>query len=174
MIRQARISAGMTQKTLAENSGCKQSAVSMFEAGKRDALAYDSIVKIAGLLKVELPKLEGERPREPVHEPAHGDLRPPFSFCPGFECPSNAAYMVGATVFLLPTGAAGGGKRCLMCGEAVSALCHACGAPASRQAACCAECGAALVPFPHADFAGSAAEWVRFHNDVLEKLRVKS
>ena len=163
LIRQARIAAGMTQKALAEKTGCAQSAVSMFEAGKRDALAYDSIVKIAGLLKVELPDCGENRAPETLAS---------YAFCPGFECPSNLAYMVGATVFLLPTGAAGNGKHCVVCGEAVCGLCHGCGNRLAGTGACCPECGAALVPFPHKEFTGSANEWVRLHNEVVEKLKI--
>ena len=168
LLRKARIAAGMTQAALAAQTGCAQSAVSMFEAGKRDALSRESVGKIAALLKVGLPPENSAAPASAFGFAEHS----PMPFCPGFNCPSNLAYMVGVSVFLLPTGAAGNGKHCVLCGEALSALCHGCGADARHGGACCAECGAALVPFPD-DFIGtdSVAEWTLRHNETVKVTR---
>ena len=163
LIRQARIAAGLTQAALAEKTGCTQSAVSMFEAGKRDALSRESITKIAKLLKIDLPP---EPESESAGAGAEFDINSqsfvakvatPPSYCPDFNCPSNLAYAVGVTVFMLPTGAAGSGKHCLLCGEALSAQCP--------------KCGAALVAFPHESLVGSVAEWVPCHNAVVEQIK---
>ena len=160
-LRKARIAAGLTQAAVAAQSGCKQSAVSMFEAGKRDALSRESIVKIAGLLNIELAQeTRNDAPTESARLP----------YCPGFDCPSNHAYQVGATVFLLPTGTAGNGKHCIFCGEALSGHCHGCGATVRRGGACCQECGTALVVFPE-EFTNSVEEWILRHNEIAEKIR---
>ena len=163
-LRRARIAAGITQAAVAAKAGCKQSAVSMYEAGKRDALSRESIVKIAAFLKVELPQDAQTAASAAV---AH------LPYCPNFDCPSNRAYQVGATVFLLPTGAAGGGKHCLLCGEALCGHCHACGAAVRRGGACCAECGEALVVFPE-DFNDSVAGWTLRHNAVADAVRASA
>ena len=164
LIRGARIAAGMTQSALADKTGCVQSAVSMFEAGKRDALSLESVVKIAKLLKIDLPQELDDSPKTPPHKTGAA------AFCPNFNCPSNRAYMVGSSLFLFPTGTAGGGKHCLLCGETLSAHCPACGAEIRCAGACCPACGAARVAFPHAEFADSAAEWTLRHNAVAGEL----
>ena len=160
ILRKARVAAGITQAALAAQAGCKQSAVSMYEAGKRDALSRDSIVKIAAILKVELPT---EPAIEIIPQIIPQRALPPKPFCPSFDCPTNIAYTVGASVFLLPSGTAGNGKRCLLCGEALSTLCPKCGTELHHRGACCPECGTALIEFPD-DFTASVAEWIQRHN----------
>jgi Predicted transcriptional regulators len=168
ILRKARVAAGITQAALAAQAGCKQSAVSMFEAGKRDALSRDSIVKIAAILRVELPAEDGGAGGEnaaAAPAPGRPECAPRLPFCPNFDCPTNFAYTSGASVFLFPTGLAGSGKHCLFCGEPLSCKCPCCGAPISRPGACCPDCGAALVEFPDG-FSTAVAEWAQRHNEA--------
>ena len=55
-LRKARIAAGLTQAALAGQVGCTQSAVSMMEAGRPEALSRESLEKLAKVLNVTLPE----------------------------------------------------------------------------------------------------------------------
>lgn len=53
-LRTLREAAGLTQAELAEASGVGQSAISLIEAGKRPAPGWDTVVKLAKALKVDI------------------------------------------------------------------------------------------------------------------------
>lgn len=140
-LRKARIDAGITQAALAAQVGCKQSAVSMMEAGRREALAHDSLVKLAGILKVELP--EASPLQAPLLSSGTG-----VPVCANFNCPSNMPYQVGEDVYFMPLGNAGAGHHCIFCGELLSRSCANCSAPIVSPGGCCGACGTAIIEMP--------------------------
>ena len=154
-LRKARIAAGMTQAALAARVGCTQSAVSMMESGRREAISKESLEKLAGILGVKLPdNAQDSPPVSPVS--AVGAL----IFCPNCNCPSNIPYLVGGEVFFMPRGNVGHGRHCVLCGELLSTTCPECSAPISVAGGCCGSCGAAIVNFP-TGMAADTRAWVR-------------
>ncbi len=135
----------MTQSALASAAGCRQSAVSMMERGREDALSYATLEKIAELLGVELP---ADFAPVASHYPVTGAGR---GYCPAFDCPSNSPYVVGGELFLLPS-LDSGGKYCRYCGELLEFRCPGCGSPVG-DGACCVLCGAAYVSSEGLDIA---------------------
>ena len=103
LLRKARIDAGLTQAALAAQVGCKQSAVSMMEAGRPEALSRESLEKLAKVLNVTLPEAVDAKPLSPTSGAGP-------AVCPGFNCPSNLPYAVGGEVFFMPLGTAGSGR----------------------------------------------------------------
>lgn len=137
-ISAARRQAAITQSALAAAVGCKQSAISMFECGKTDKIAIETIEKIAEFLKVELPTADNQEislPQSVLPAVSRG-------FCPQFSCPSNIPYAVGGRVLFWPRLASG--NRCVFCGEMLEKKCPSCGA-SIQQGACCPICGEAYV-----------------------------
>ena len=141
-LRKARIAAGMTQAALAARVGCTQSAVSMMESGRREAISRESLEKLAGILNVKLPDDMGDQ------APAVAAGRDALSFCPNYDCPSNVPYLVGGEVYFMPRGNVGHGRHCVLCGELLATACPECSAPVSVAGGCCGDCGAPIVPFP--------------------------
>ena len=139
-LAKARREKGMTQSALAEAVGCKQSAISMLEAGQSAKVAQETVAKIAALVGVAL---------EPAAEPgAAAALRPPRApaFCPNAQCYSNVPYVVNGELLFWPRPqpAAADPKHCAVCGELLEHRCPHCGAPLS-EGACCPACGGARV-----------------------------
>lgn len=135
-LAQARRARGMTQSALAAAAGCKQSAISMMEAGQASKIAQETVVKIAALLEVELPA-----------EGAELEVAPRLksrSFCPNALCLSNLPYLIGEELFFR-TGYAGGGRYCRVCGEVLEQACPHCQAVVAENSACCTACGGVLV-----------------------------
>lgn len=152
-LREARRRAALTQAALAARVGCMQSAVSMMETGRMDALARPTLEKIAEVLGVALPRefaVEGQVATLP---PARMRL------CPSPDCPSNLPYQVGGDVLFLPRATGASGPRCPLCGEVLTSDCSACGAPAVPCAACCTACGQPLVAAPP-ELLPDPATWV--------------
>ncbi len=141
ILRRARLDAGITQASLAAQVGCKQSAVSMMEAGRREAISHESLVKLAGILKVELPD------SAPVQSTPVSSVSG-FSVCSNFNCPSNMPYPVGEEVYFMPLGTSGSGHHCVLCGELLSRTCPNCGAVITTPGGCCGCCGSAIVEMP--------------------------
>ncbi len=142
-LARARREKGMTQSSLAQAVGCKQSAISMLESGQPEKLSQEAVAKIASLLGVAL-----EAPSSPPSA-----LRPPSPaagpapvYCPDAACPSNVPYAVGGELLFWPRPqpAAAGGKHCGYCGEVLERQCPHCGA-AVTEGACCHTCGGAKV-----------------------------
>lgn len=161
-LRKARIAAGLTQAALAGQVGCTQSAVSMMEAGRPEALARESLEKLAKILDVALPEAPAAKPRVPV-----SDAGP--AACPGFNCPSNLPYAVGGEVFFMPLGTAGGGRHCALCGELLARRCPSCDAPLSTPGGCCAACGAAIVTMPEG-YADDPQAWIERRTSAIAAL----
>ena len=145
--KEARQAKGYNQSTLAQMVGCKQSAISMFEAGMTTKLSDDTVKKMAGLLEVSL-----EPQSEVIQDSSHVPARQPSSpvvhgYCPNCDCPSNVPYVIGSHLFYRPlrnVASPTGGARCTQCGEILELKCPACGAPLN-DGSCCSACGNAYV-----------------------------
>ena len=145
--KEARQAKGYNQSTLARMVGCKQSAISMFEAGMTTKLSDETVKKMAEVLEVSL---------EPVpavsQEPLSNQIQRISSatvhgYCPNCDCLSNLPYVVNAHLFYRPLrqfASPTGGVRCTQCGEILEMKCPSCGAPLN-DGACCAACGTAYV-----------------------------
>ncbi|MBP5319480.1 MAG: helix-turn-helix transcriptional regulator [Kiritimatiellae bacterium] len=130
----------MTQSALAEAVGCKQSAISMFEAGQIEKLSRETVKKIAALLEVPWPK--GETPAVRTEPPA------PRGYCPNAFCPSNLPYTVNGDLLFWPRRQPDtAGARCAFCGELLETRCPTCDAPFG-EGACCTRCGTARIANP--------------------------
>lgn len=140
LLRDARRALGITQADLARRVDCTQSAVSMMEKGRPDAMARPTLEKVASLLGVELPPEEDATPRIPA-SPAATSVR----ICPNGDCPSNLPYRVGDEVHFMPRAHHGSGTRCPYCGEVLVASCPSCGEPIRPGEALCPACGTELV-----------------------------
>ncbi len=138
-LRDARRAKGWSQSALATEVGCKQSAISMMEGGRADALAQDKLQAIATLLSVSLDP-------EPVA--SSGLALPVLKICPVAECPSNMPYVAGGQLHFLPLpvrAPTNEATRCGFCGEILESACPQCKA-LLRPGACCTACGSAYVP----------------------------
>lgn len=148
--RLARREKGLTQAELAQRVGCRQSAISMMEAGRVTALARETREKIASVLGVTL---EGVQAATTNAAPAAG-----HAFCTDPECPSNVPFVVaGALLFWPRPQPMAGGRHCACCGEVLASVCGRCGLPAGGGA-CCRACGTPFVP-PPADVRADAGAW---------------
>ena len=145
--KKARQAKGYNQSTLARMVGCKQSAISMFEAGMTTKISDETVKKMADVLGVSLePKAEilQDTPSSHVQSPSSSTVH---GYCPNGDCPSNVPYMVGGRLFYRPmrhVASPTGGIRCAQCGELLETKCPSCGAPLN-DGACCALCGSAYV-----------------------------
>lgn len=140
LLRDARRARGLTQQDLARQAECTQSAISMMEKGKSDALARSTLEKIASILGVALPA-EAE-----ISPAATATVSRPVRICPNDDCPGNLPYRVGEEIHFLPHAQDVPGPRCPYCGEVLIGACPDCGAPIRSGEAVCTLCGAALVP----------------------------
>ena len=156
----ARRAQGIAPSALAKQVGCAQAAISMMENGKADALARETIVKIAEILKVEIDG-EGES------APAASTLG--FAVCPNGDCPSNVPFAVNGTVAFWPKRQPAGAKFCAYCGEVLEHACPNCGAPIG-EGAFCPNCGAPHVMPPAGDIADPAA-WAAARRHELAELK---
>lgn len=164
-LRDARRAKGLTQSALAAQAGCKQSALSMMESGRMEALARGTIEKIAGLLEVSLDPGAGAGTAAPA-APSAGR-----AVCPNGECPSNVPFVVnGELVFWPRRQPAPGGRHCAFCGEVLERQCRQCGAPVTAGA-CCPQCGTAHVLPPPAAAAGDMAAWADTRRKELAEWR---
>lgn len=153
-LRDARRAQGITQARLAGQAGCRQSALSMFESGRTDALARPTVEKIAGILGVKIAPDAEDALSEITTVPAVGRRQ----LCPGADCPSNIPIAVNGEVLFWPRRQpSGDGRHCAYCGEVLVDACRQCGAPLA-EGACCQQCGTAQVPPPDVD-AAEAERW---------------
>jgi transcriptional regulator with XRE-family HTH domain len=141
-IHKARRAHGLSQSNLAREVGCKQSAISMFEGGRSQALSQKTIVAICNVLDIAWE-----------HAPAKGSIegealtqQATRAFCPQAECPSNIPYLVAGEVRFLPVQQHHQARtpHCRYCGELLEHTCPECGV-AVTTGACCGGCGCAYV-----------------------------
>ena len=93
-LRDARRGKRLSQAALAREAGCTQSAISMMELGRSDAVARETLLKIAAILDVPLDQAAvaaggAAAPRRAVA---------PRLCCPQAECPSNVPFAVGESL----------------------------------------------------------------------------
>jgi len=143
----ARRKAGISQSALAQEFGCKQSAISMFEQGDGTKLNDAVIEKIAKKFSIDL---EAEvKPAEAMRPASFSSaaLVDATGFCPNPHCPSNHAYQVEGRTYFLPHRHEAdpvNGKFCALCGEVLEKRCPNCGAPV-HEGAVCSYCGEPYV-----------------------------
>lgn len=134
----------MTQSALANEVGCKQSALSMFEQGDGTKLNDDVINRLAKKFELELTMQNGNG----VGQPSFSNPKlPATAYCPNLHCPSNQRYQVEDRVLYCPDRAKAdpvGGKYCALCGELLERNCPNCGAPV-HDGAICSICGEPYV-----------------------------
>ena len=142
-LARARRDKGLTQSSLAQAVGCKQSAISMLESGQSEKLSQEAVGKIASILEVTL--------ESPATQPAANSLQPTGvsqarGYCPNATCPSNVPYVVNGELIFWPRlqPVTSNGKHCAYCGEVLERQCPHCGA-AITEGACCSACGGAKV-----------------------------
>ena len=145
--KEARQAKGYNQSALARMVGCKQSAVSMFEAGMTTKLSDETVKKIADVLGVSLEN-KPEVPQVALTPQSQlSSVAAVHGYCPSCECPSNVPYVVGGHLFYRPlrqVSSPTGGTHCTQCGELLETRCPTCGAPLN-DGACCAACGSNYV-----------------------------
>lgn len=152
-LRDARRARGLTQAVLAEQAGCKQSALSMMESGRMDALAGGTVARIAEILGVPHAPAPADAPEARPAAPPAGR-----SLCPNGDCPSNVPFVVNGELLFWPRRQPGAaGRHCAICGEVLTDRCRHCGAPVTAGA-CCAQCGTAHV-LPPASVSDAPEAW---------------
>lgn len=162
-LRDARRAQGWSQSALAAEVGCKQSAISMMEGGRTDALAQDKLQAIATLLGVSL---------EPAPATAAALALPVLKVCPVAECPSNMPYVAGGQLHFLPLpvrAPAEDATRCGYCGEVLESACPQCKA-LLRPGACCTACGSPYVP-PLAEEPADRIAWADRQRERVIQIR---
>lgn len=166
-LAEARRDKGITQSALAAKVGCKQSAISMLEAGQASKIARESVQRIADILEVTLDPADS--PEASPARPAAPLLGHPF--CPSASCLSNVPYLVEGRLLFWPAPQPGGARdarACAVCGELLERLCPNCGA-ALTQGACCPACGRPKVTDTVSGTLTDPAEWAaRRRRDIAE------
>ena len=173
-IAQARRDQGISQTALAQELGCKQPAISMFEAGDGTKLSEEMVKKLAarfGILLEAQPKDVGENFES--KEAIENFVQSALAFCPNCQCPSNVPYVVEGRLLFRPSNPiaapVNGSRRCAVCGEVLERRCPACGAPLN-SGACCVVCG---MPYVTSTLpSGTDVEgWARTRRDEIAALR---
>lgn len=160
-LRDARRALALTQGRLAAEVGCKQSAISMLESGKADAVNRATLEKIAARLGITLPEPEQTPPPPPL---LHPSIR---RYCPSALCPSNAPFAVGDRLLFFPR-TTSTGAYCPDCGELLENSCPGCGSPIN-PGACCTHCGTPYVTDTVEP--ASPEEWAQARRHALAQLR---
>ena len=174
-IAQARRDQGISQTALALELGCKQPAISMFEAGDGTKLSEEMVKKLAMRFGISLevqPNINGSFESE-SKESIDNLAQSTMAFCPNCQCPSNVPYVVEGRLLFRPSSRVAspvkGGRRCAVCGEVLEQRCPTCGAPLNAGA-CCVVCGLPYVTStlpPGTDVEG----WARIRRDKIAALR---
>ena len=177
-IGQARREQGISQSALAVELGCKQPALSMFEAGDGTKLSEEAVKKLAKKFNVSLDAhsdktgVAGEAGSVSAGALFSGAAEHE-GFCPNCHCPSNFPYLVDGRLLLRPSmkiaAPVSGAKRCAVCGEVLEKCCPTCGAPLN-DGACCAICGMPYVT-PTLPSGTDPARWIRARREEIEAFR---
>jgi len=166
ILSETRHSIGMTQSALAKEVDCKQSAISMMERGREDALAWPKIEAIAKLFDLDIEKFS------PKPQPRATRCLPHSSYCPVFDCPANTPYVVNGKLYSLPRAANNvADKYCAYCGELLENSCPECGANITENSACCRDCGTAYIATPE-EIADGIEIWVSKQRQNLKDLGI--
>ncbi len=169
--RRKRRSMSMTQAELASRVGCKQSAVSMFEAGRMSALAHATIERIADILEVCLADF-------PVVSSEDKSPRVSLKYCPVDGCPSNVPYAVGDELHFAPAMVRAPCEqktRCSACGEIMQSACpnNECGVGVV-EGACCPVCGMDYVTVTFVVAGWQAESWADEQRARIREVREMS
>ncbi len=146
-IKEARRAAKLSQSVVANEVGCKQSALSMFEQGDGTKLNEDVINKLAQRFGISLTETAAARTAAAPVVAAVAEAVRVRGFCPNAHCPSNKPYEVDGRTLVLPDRLMAdpvGGKFCALCGEILEKRCPNCGASV-HDGAICSFCGDAYV-----------------------------
>jgi transcriptional regulator with XRE-family HTH domain len=133
-IAQTRREKGLTQTALAAEVGCKQSAISMLEAGQPSKLSKENIEKIASALGLTLQNPQAKLVYSPVGKQG---------FCPNALCPSNTPYLVQDQLAFQPRLQVE--KHCAYCAELLETSCPNCATAINVEGAYCNSCGTVRV-----------------------------
>lgn len=166
-LRAARRRLGLTQSELAREAKCAQSAISMFESGRTDALSWKTVNLLAGRLNVEIPAA----PPDGVDEAPRDLVR--LKYCPVDDCPSNIPYVVRGNLHFKPglvQARVDETTRCNMCGEVLEARCpnESCGAPLVEGGSCF-RCGESYVTVTHV-MRGPLDQWIEQRRGEIREL----
>ena len=93
--KDARRALGLSQSVVANEIGCHQEAISMFERGNSTKLSEEYVSRLAKRLGIDLKALQDEE--ENAGKPA--EVHVSLGYCPDCECPSNSSYAVGNRSF---------------------------------------------------------------------------
>jgi transcriptional regulator with XRE-family HTH domain len=166
LLWRARRQKGLTQTEVARLAGCSQSAVSMWESGRADALAKDKVELLAKVLGVDLGAVQVTAVAAPG-APAALVLK----YCSVDDCPSCVPYAVHGQVWIRPRmvyAPASEATRCSDCGQALESRCPnpECEAEAV-EGSFCPRCGTPYVASA-AEASGPAA--VRWADEQRQKI----
>ena len=166
LFREARRRKGLTQTELAHQDDCSQSAISMFESGRADALAAEKLDGIADILGIERRQWQTAATSPVVPEV--------LKYCPLDSCPGNVPYLVGNELGFWPTlTPAPDTERsyCPFCGELLETRCPAAACRTAVAAgAFCRRCGHRYVAVT-AEPVPSAVIFVRRRQNALARLQ---
>lgn len=168
--KEARQAKGYNQSALAQMVGCKQSAISMFEAGMTTKLSDETVKKIAEVLGVSLELAPAGSQESLSDRFQRASAATVHGYCPNCGCPSNLPYVVNGNLFYRPlrqVSSPTGGVRCTQCGEVLEMKCPSCGA-SLNEGACCAVCGNAYVT-PAVPDGTDIVSYVRRRREELER-----
>ena len=149
-IRAARRKAKLSQEIVADEVGCHQSALCMFEQGDGTKLSSEIVGRLAEKFGISLESESKAPDSEASPLPIDLGFSVGSGFCPNPRCPANHAYKVDGRCFYKPDRSAAdpvGGKFCALCGEALSRKCPTCGAPV-HDGGFCSFCGEPYVASP--------------------------
>ena len=165
ILSKARRNHGMTQSALAKELDCKQSAISMMERGKEDALAWPKIEAIAKIFELNI---EAFAPKITPPSTPNYSLS---SYCPIFDCPSNTPYVVNGKLHALPRTTSITEKHCGYCGELLEDSCPECGANIIKKSACCNDCGSPYIATPE-EIPEGLETWAKNQRQNLKDLGI--
>lgn len=140
-LKEARRSAGLSQTVVANDVGCKQSALCSFERGDCTKLNDEVIRRLAEKFSIDLSLYVGKSKAvaEAVITTGGSSTGRATGFCPNPDCPSNHRYEVGGISFMKPELSEAdpvGGRFCALCGEVLERKCPECGAKVHPGAVC--------------------------------------